>query len=455
MKYQVKQSFQASKDTYAEHAVIQQEMATALWQQFLHLALEQSSQEYPGALDGIWHKFLRFMSDYNNDEPTARELNYVDLGCGPGFTATVCSLPNPPTTDASPANNKASTQTSTKVSAHESSLTSATSTSETSILQQLTNSQEQDFVLPSLFQQALAKQWGVLADEEQRTQALELFTHEVVTPSSTSQQHLVQNPPLASNLATIHALEHQLAGYWYGMQQQVNKRSQVQVDFVDLFEPEVVDVPLKQLTQQLEALWQTTERSFSSNPHASSGTTLPLPSVTYVQSSLEDWLAAGKQKAHKYHLMMTNAMWQWLEDGERLLVELARYRLARDGVMLFGSFSAGHFQELATLGHSVLSYKTSEELQKMFADAKLALLYCQTIPRVLYFADPLEIIRHCKATGVNAKLSSATSQADTSKPWTRADVHRFVEDYQQFYVEGKGYPLTYMCFLAIATKRTA
>ena len=63
--------------------------------------------------------------------------------------------------------------------------------------------------------------------------------------------------------------------------------------------------------------------------------------------------------------------------------------------------------------------------------------------RSLWFADPRDVLRHLRRTGVNAAASQI---------WTRAKLNAFCERYADRFATPRGVPLTYHATWVIARK---
>ena len=62
----------------------------------------------------------------------------------------------------------------------------------------------------------------------------------------------------------------------------------------------------------------------------------------------------------------------------------------------------------------------------------------------VYFSSPKEVLQHLKHTGVNGMESTS---------WTKSDLCRFTTEFEKYYFENKGYPLTYNPIYMICKKK--
>lgn len=156
---------------------------------------------------------------------------------------------------------------------------------------------------------------------------------------------------------------------------------------------------------------------------------------------LNQWCATSTSK--DYDLIFSNACFQWLSQPQEFLNSLKNNILSANGTIIFSTFSVANLQELRNLGLPGLFYYTRQEWLKMLENAgfKVEILVHSKI--TLYFTTLKELFRHLKETGVNG--------ITTKHKWTKRSYSEFLQQYhQQFYIEEKGYPLTYHPVLIVA-----
>ncbi len=140
----------------------------------------------------------------------------------------------------------------------------------------------------------------------------------------------------------------------------------------------------------------------------------------------------------KMDLIISNAMFQWLENLEKVS-EIYRTMLNPNGILAFSSFTPDNYKEIRELTGLSLGYKTLGETRKIF-EKNYKILCAKEIESVLNFSNPLELLAHMKNTGVNSLAESS---------WTFRDVKNFCDRYKEKYSDVR---LTYAGMIMICQR---
>lgn len=139
------------------------------------------------------------------------------------------------------------------------------------------------------------------------------------------------------------------------------------------------------------------------------------PQIQFLQGDIETMQLSGE-----FDLIISNAVFQWVEDLPLLVGRLKRL-LPVEGKFIFSSFGNENFKEIRELTGLGLDYSNWSGLGFQSVDDEVVRLR---------FDSPVEVLRHLKYTGVNCV---------TSQHWTKSDLMRFEENYPK----DEGYFLTY------------
>lgn len=166
-------------------------------------------------------------------------------------------------------------------------------------------------------------------------------------------------------------------------------------------------------------------------------------SLRTITSDVTSWCQRSQELA-KFDLIISNAMFQWVDDLATTIQQLVTHKLAPMGYLAFTTFGKQNLQELQTLGLPNLPYLSLAEVVLICEQAGLQVLVQQESLVTLYFKTVTDILRHFKQTGVNSLT--------TTSPWTKADFKCFSQGYQQFRDPNhdQAYTLTYHPLLIIA-----
>ena len=105
----------------------------------------------------------------------------------------------------------------------------------------------------------------------------------------------------------------------------------------------------------------------------------------------------------KFDLIIANASLQWCNDFSKTIEKLKTF-LTDDGVLAITTFASDNFFEIKNSFNITLDYKTIEEIETLFKNAKIE----QEI-YTLQFKSANELLKHLKLTGVNAISKNAIS----------------------------------------------
>lgn len=138
------------------------------------------------------------------------------------------------------------------------------------------------------------------------------------------------------------------------------------------------------------------------------------------------------------NIIASSSTVQWFDDLPKF-IERALKTLASHGLIAFSTFGPDNLQEITATTGETLKYYTLEELKTMLP-RNYTVLYASEWYETLQFNNPLEVLRHLKATGVNAIESTR---------WTKSQLKKFQDNYQQLYPT---IPLTFHPQIIIARK---
>lgn len=134
-----------------------------------------------------------------------------------------------------------------------------------------------------------------------------------------------------------------------------------------------------------------------------------------------------------FHLIVSASTFQWLSHPADTFSRLAAY-LHSEGWLVFSTFGEENCKEVREVTGEGLTYLTIQEMSELLA-SHFEVIYMEEERYTLSFANPSEVLRHLKLTGVNA--------ASVARPWTRAALTNFTERYDRFFSVDGICPLTY------------
>ena len=135
--------------------------------------------------------------------------------------------------------------------------------------------------------------------------------------------------------------------------------------------------------------------------------------IQFVSDDVENFL---KNRTEKYDLIVSNASLQWVENFEETIKKLVEL-LNPNGELVFSTFGKENFREIYHLLGTGLNYYSTKNLHEIFD--KYSPLIEEEI-RIMAFQTPKDVLKHLKATGVNAI---------DSQSWTKTDLKNFENGY--------------------------
>ncbi|MCG8568766.1 MAG: malonyl-ACP O-methyltransferase BioC [Spirochaetes bacterium] len=141
-------------------------------------------------------------------------------------------------------------------------------------------------------------------------------------------------------------------------------------------------------------------------------------------------------------LIISNATLQWIENLPNFLLFL-HSQLTPNGILAFTLFGNQHYTEFNQLHLPALRYHNIEEI-KMIANKYFHLVFDSGNIHHLYFNNPLAVLKHIQATGVNSI---------TPQKWTRKILNQFINQYKEAFDTPQGVSLTYHPLYFILEKK--
>ena len=140
------------------------------------------------------------------------------------------------------------------------------------------------------------------------------------------------------------------------------------------------------------------------------------PKINFIPADIEK---AVENSDKKYDLIISNAVFQWVENLESF-IKLLVSKLNDGGVLLFSTFGPENFREVNFVLGKTLPYYSANELQEIIKGYKSVV---EQEMHVMAFKTPKDILKHIKSTGVNA-LEMVS--------WTKTDMQKFETGYNNF-----------------------
>ena len=140
------------------------------------------------------------------------------------------------------------------------------------------------------------------------------------------------------------------------------------------------------------------------------------PKINFIPADIEK---AVENSDKKYDLIISNAVFQWVENLESF-IKLLVSKLNDGGVLLFSTFGPENFREVNFVLGKTLPYYSANELQEIIKGYNNVV---EQEMHVMAFKTPKDILKHIKSTGVNA-LEIVS--------WTKSDMQRFENGYNNF-----------------------
>ena len=144
-----------------------------------------------------------------------------------------------------------------------------------------------------------------------------------------------------------------------------------------------------------------------------------------------------------FDLICSNAAFQWMTDLPGFLKRL-KSASNPDGLLAFSSFGPDNLKELTALTGAGLHYYSIEELTSMLERSCFQIHCAEAEKHIRKFADPLDILKEMRRTGVNASTGKAW--------WTPRKLAEFRKEYRNRFGDAEGeVSLTWnpACILAV------
>ena len=133
---------------------------------------------------------------------------------------------------------------------------------------------------------------------------------------------------------------------------------------------------------------------------------------------------------------------QWFTALPRFFAR-CRHALAPGGLLAFTTFGSDNLREIRALTGHGLHYPDLPRLEAMLDDG-FHLLHATQEVRQMHFADPVDVLRHLKQTGVTGT---------ERRIWTRTRLADFCRDYRDRFGTDRGVTLTYHPVYIVAQAR--
>ena len=140
------------------------------------------------------------------------------------------------------------------------------------------------------------------------------------------------------------------------------------------------------------------------------------PKINFICDDIEKFI---KNDENKYDLIISNAVFQWIENFEEFIYSLQTH-LNPNGSLIFSTFGIENFREIYHVLGKSLPYKGVKEYEAIFKNTPHII---EEEIRVLAFQTPKDILKHIKNTGVNALNETY---------WTKSDMQNFENGYRNF-----------------------
>ena len=144
----------------------------------------------------------------------------------------------------------------------------------------------------------------------------------------------------------------------------------------------------------------------------------------------------------RYDLIISSSTLHWVHDLPALCAKLHRH-VQPDGILAFSLYGKENLWEIRSATGVGLVYRTLDQLLHVVAE-RFEILRAEEAKETLWYSDPLAVLKHLRATGVN----SIGQQA-----WTRRQVSDFIQHYQEQFGGDQGVCLTYHPMFVVARPR--
>ena len=130
-----------------------------------------------------------------------------------------------------------------------------------------------------------------------------------------------------------------------------------------------------------------------------------------------------------FDLICSNAVFQWLTDLPAFLKRL-RSVSKPGGLLAFSTFGPDNLKELTALTGHGLHYYSVEELTAMLEQSGFQIHSAEVENHIRKFADPLDILKEMRRTGVNASAGQVW--------WTPRKLAEFRKEYRNRFGDAAG-----------------
>lgn len=141
-------------------------------------------------------------------------------------------------------------------------------------------------------------------------------------------------------------------------------------------------------------------------------------------------------------VVVSSSTLQWLDNLEAFFGRIARI-LTGNGRLVFSMFGRETLGEVTELTGVGLSYPSFSEVRDLL-ELRFRIHHSDVVRDKLFFATPLDVLRHIQATGVGGVGGYA---------WTPRRIERFAEKYRERFSGHRGVELSYVSYLFAADKR--
>jgi malonyl-CoA O-methyltransferase len=145
----------------------------------------------------------------------------------------------------------------------------------------------------------------------------------------------------------------------------------------------------------------------------------------------------------KNNLIISASTVQWFENISLFFTTNIKQLLTPSGIFAFSTFGPDNMKEISSIEGNTLHYPALVDLLTML-ELDFDIIWKKEELISIYFNTPMDVLMHIKQTGVNGIESTH---------WTKKDVQRFCDSYNKYFIEGKGYKLSYHPIYIIVRKR--
>ncbi|MGE4559283.1 MAG: malonyl-ACP O-methyltransferase BioC [Desulfobulbus sp.] len=160
--------------------------------------------------------------------------------------------------------------------------------------------------------------------------------------------------------------------------------------------------------------------------------------MTFVAGDIESVRLPGR-----YDLIISSSTLHWVHDFPALCGKLQRH-LNPGGLFALSLYGKDNLTEIREVTGVGLAYRNLEQLLNVMSE-RFEILAAEDAREVLWYTDPLAVLRHLRATGVNSI---------GQKAWTRRQVKEFIQQYQIQFGGEQGVRLTYHPMFVVARPRS-